>query len=184
MAEAEESCHNHGVIPPRTRLALGLALLFTPLGGGCSTQDGSGAPETAAKGDDGDGAAQDAASKGTPGATAPTGDVDESSEAPPATPSSQDAEKTAVPDDAPSCGGFAGLRCPDGLTCIDDPRDDCDPKRGGADCMGVCVANCEDQARSYKSRDPEMCARMRFACGEGESYFGDACGCGCLSAAG
>jgi hypothetical protein len=37
------------------------------------------------------------------------------------------------------CGGFAGLVCPDGLTCVDDPTDDCDPERGGADCMGVCV---------------------------------------------
>lgn len=37
------------------------------------------------------------------------------------------------------CGGFAGIRCPSGLTCYDDPRDDCDPKRGGADCGGVCL---------------------------------------------
>ncbi|KAF2463130.1 uncharacterized protein BDR25DRAFT_246289, partial [Lindgomyces ingoldianus] len=39
----------------------------------------------------------------------------------------------------PRCGGFAGLPCPDGLKCVDDPRDDCDPKHGGADCIGVCV---------------------------------------------
>eukprot|EP00484_Ammonia_sp_Unknown_P006924 CAMPEP_0197075042 /NCGR_PEP_ID=MMETSP1384-20130603/211413_1 /TAXON_ID=29189 /ORGANISM="Ammonia sp." /LENGTH=436 /DNA_ID=CAMNT_0042513885 /DNA_START=26 /DNA_END=1334 /DNA_ORIENTATION=+ len=31
------------------------------------------------------------------------------------------------------CGGFAGLSCPDGQICIDDPRDDCDPDHGGAD---------------------------------------------------
>ncbi|KAF2003362.1 hypothetical protein P154DRAFT_410402, partial [Amniculicola lignicola CBS 123094] len=39
------------------------------------------------------------------------------------------------------CGGFAGFRCPtdEKYTCIDDPRDDCDPKRGGADCIGICV---------------------------------------------
>ncbi len=36
------------------------------------------------------------------------------------------------------CGGFAGIPCPAGLICIDDPRDDCDPKRGGADCIGIC----------------------------------------------
>ena len=38
-----------------------------------------------------------------------------------------------------SCGGFAGLPCPDGQTCTDDPSDGCDPQNGGADCPGVCV---------------------------------------------
>jgi hypothetical protein len=37
------------------------------------------------------------------------------------------------------CGGFAGLRCKDGKRCVDDPRDRCDPKHGGADCGGMCV---------------------------------------------
>jgi hypothetical protein len=37
------------------------------------------------------------------------------------------------------CGGFAGLSCPDGMSCVDDPNDDCDPDRGGADCIGICV---------------------------------------------
>jgi hypothetical protein len=37
------------------------------------------------------------------------------------------------------CGGIAGLRCPDGFDCVDDPRDDCDPQAGGADCGGVCT---------------------------------------------
>ncbi|SEO38064.1 Kazal-type serine protease inhibitor family protein [Nitrosovibrio sp. Nv6] len=37
-----------------------------------------------------------------------------------------------------SCGGIAGIPCPQGKTCIDDPSDDCDPKRGGADCPGIC----------------------------------------------
>lgn len=37
------------------------------------------------------------------------------------------------------CGGFAGLPCPVGFTCVDDPRDDCSPCRGGADCSGICV---------------------------------------------
>jgi len=40
----------------------------------------------------------------------------------------------------PFCGGFAGLPCPSGLTCIDDPTDDCDPLCGGADCGGICVS--------------------------------------------
>ena len=37
-----------------------------------------------------------------------------------------------------ACGGIAGTRCPQGKTCVDDPTDDCDPKRGGADCPGIC----------------------------------------------
>ena len=37
------------------------------------------------------------------------------------------------------CGGFAGLPCPDGQMCIDDPSDACDPNNGGADCGGICV---------------------------------------------
>ena len=37
------------------------------------------------------------------------------------------------------CGGFAGLRCPTDMKCVDRPGDDCDPKNGGADCIGICV---------------------------------------------
>lgn len=37
-----------------------------------------------------------------------------------------------------ACGGIAGIQCPHGATCVDDPNDDCDPKRGGADCPGIC----------------------------------------------
>ncbi|WP_327358290.1 hypothetical protein [Streptomyces sp. NBC_01304] len=44
-----------------------------------------------------------------------------------------------LPNDCPACGGFAGLTCPPGFVCMDDPRDECDPANGGADCMGVCV---------------------------------------------
>ncbi|HTK75144.1 MAG TPA: hypothetical protein VL371_07775 [Gemmataceae bacterium] len=38
------------------------------------------------------------------------------------------------------CGGFAGIPCPSGQTCIDDPNDSCDPANGGADCGGICVS--------------------------------------------
>ncbi|MBK7857628.1 MAG: hypothetical protein IPJ65_03160 [Archangiaceae bacterium] len=38
-----------------------------------------------------------------------------------------------------TCGGFAGLTCPSGQTCVDNPRDNCDPAHGGADCGGVCI---------------------------------------------
>ncbi|KAL2120034.1 hypothetical protein VTJ04DRAFT_6995 [Mycothermus thermophilus] len=37
------------------------------------------------------------------------------------------------------CGGIAGIPCKGGKKCIDDPRDDCDPRKGGADCGGICV---------------------------------------------
>ena len=37
------------------------------------------------------------------------------------------------------CGGFAGLPCPEGMSCVDDPDDSCDPANGGADCGGICV---------------------------------------------
>lgn len=37
------------------------------------------------------------------------------------------------------CGGIAGFPCPAGKRCVDDPSDDCDPARGGADCSGICV---------------------------------------------
>ena len=40
-----------------------------------------------------------------------------------------------------ACGGIAGIPCPDGMKCADDPADDCDPRQGGADCSGICIAN-------------------------------------------
>lgn len=46
-----------------------------------------------------------------------------------------------APSEPPMCGGIAEIQCPDGLICIDDPDDDCDPENGGADCSGICVAD-------------------------------------------
>ena len=40
--------------------------------------------------------------------------------------------------DGALCGGVAGLACPPGQVCVDDPRDGCAPP-AGADCAGVCV---------------------------------------------
>jgi hypothetical protein len=41
------------------------------------------------------------------------------------------------------CGGFAGFVCSDeSMICIDDPNDSCDPEKGGADCIGICVSSC------------------------------------------
>jgi len=36
------------------------------------------------------------------------------------------------------CGGIAGIPCPGGGKCVDDPSDGCDPNNGGADCGGIC----------------------------------------------
>jgi hypothetical protein len=47
--------------------------------------------------------------------------------------SSQDANRRR------SCGGIAGLPCPAGYVCVDDPGDECDPATGGADCPGICI---------------------------------------------
>ncbi len=43
------------------------------------------------------------------------------------------------PEDTLICGGIAGISCPNSLICIDDPSDNCDPKNGAADCIGICV---------------------------------------------
>jgi hypothetical protein len=80
------------------------------------------------------------------------------------------------------CGGIAGMPCPEGATCVDDPSDSCDPTQGGADCGGLC----QTPARPAECRDPafyvgssETCPRIRFTCDEGKQPFFDACGCGC-----
>lgn len=45
------------------------------------------------------------------------------------------------PPSSTFCGGFAGIACPAGQRCVDDPNDGCDPNKGGADCGGICVAD-------------------------------------------
>jgi len=44
-------------------------------------------------------------------------------------------------DPAPFCGGIAAIACPGQGTCVDNPNDGCDPRRGGADCGGLCECN-------------------------------------------
>jgi len=68
------------------------------------------------------------------------------------------------------CGGIAGIPCPDGLglECIDDPKDDCDPANGGADCGGVCVPKTEPPP------NPGFCGGFAgFPCPEGEECIDD-----------
>lgn len=40
-----------------------------------------------------------------------------------------------------SCGGITGKQCPINQVCVDNPSDTCDPKQGGADCIGICQSN-------------------------------------------
>ncbi len=69
----------------------------------------------------------------------------------------------------PSCGGFAGEACPDGLACTDDPRDTCDPGNGGADCPGVCVRE--------RELVTEACAKTRGdTCSTDADCVGGGCG--------
>ncbi|HLL02082.1 MAG TPA: hypothetical protein VK539_15935 [Myxococcaceae bacterium] len=88
------------------------------------------------------------------------------------------------------CGGFGGIQCPEGLRCVDDPNDSCEPTEGGADCGGICASadaerkapKCErkeDPRLSYVSRDPEQCLAILFLCPEGSTQFFNECGCGC-----
>ena len=79
------------------------------------------------------------------------------------------------------CGGIAGIPCPAGYECVDDPGDGCDPAAGGADCGGVCQRNhCTSAGRTYVWHDPDSCAVGRFTCADGQQYFFDSqCGCGC-----
>ncbi|WP_395804987.1 hypothetical protein [Archangium minus] len=81
------------------------------------------------------------------------------------------------------CGGIAGVPCPEGFACVDDPSDDCDPNNSGADCGGICQQekkpNCDDPNRTYVSKDPDKCAAIRFVCETGKEPFFDDCGCGC-----
>src|SRR5262245_5710283 len=48
---------------------------------------------------------------------------------------------TAVPtpEEYERCGGVIAIGCQDGYTCVDDPRDDCNPYKGDSDCVGICV---------------------------------------------
>ncbi|MGC4065109.1 MAG: hypothetical protein QM784_10780 [Polyangiaceae bacterium] len=62
-----------------------------------------------------------------------------------------------------ACGGIAGLPCPAGFTCVDDPRDDCSPCRGGADCGGICVeTTCQC--------NPKLICTQVLTCVDGKLY--------------
>jgi hypothetical protein len=46
---------------------------------------------------------------------------------------------TPDPEPGQFCGGIAGIQCPDGQICVQNPNSNCDPNLGGADCGGICV---------------------------------------------
>jgi len=48
-------------------------------------------------------------------------------------------EPPIIPHIGPQCSGILGTPCPEGLECIDDPRDICDPNDHWDDCIGVCI---------------------------------------------
>jgi len=88
------------------------------------------------------------------------------------------------PSEPVPCGGLAGIACPPEQVCVDDPRDDCDPTLGGADCLGICEAppSCWitlDPAKTYYG-NPDECETIRFDCPAGKFPFTDECGCGCV----
>jgi hypothetical protein len=68
-------------------------------------------------------------------ATVACGSVDDSEEASGSTVGAEQDLRHGVQH----CGGFAGLKCGAGLTCVDDPIDSCDPANGGKDCSGLCL---------------------------------------------
>jgi hypothetical protein len=58
-----------------------------------------------------------------------------------------------------------------------------DAKATGTSTKGACEQNechLEDPAYTYVGTSPEQCAVINFFCPEGESYFSDDCGCGCV----
>lgn len=79
-------------------------------------------------------------------------------------------------DPPPFCGGIAGFPCPGSGACVDDPRDDCDPTQGGADCGGICECQalglCVEGSRWDSSPlvcgcvpDEDPCDRVRCRAG-------------------
>ena len=87
------------------------------------------------------------------------------------------------------CGGIAGIPCPGGGQCTDDPSDSCDPTKGGADCGGQCVCGPERELCKvgyHWDSSPTACACVPTAvvgvpcgdkaCADGEYCCNASCG--------
>ncbi len=61
------------------------------------------------------------------------------------------------------CGGFAGFPCDDGYKCIDDPCDDCDPLKGGADCGGICIECPDSLSACFLNYAPVCCGGSTYS---------------------
>ena len=72
------------------------------------------------------------------------------------------------------CGGFAGIECPEGQVCVDNPNDDCDPANGGADCGGFCEDAPEPDPNSCEGSCGEQAAGGCW-CDDLCSVYGDCC---------
>jgi len=83
---------------------------------------------------------------------------------------------TPIAPKAPFCGGIAGIACPGSGSCVDDPADDCDPTRGGADCGGICECNIRALCIQGLVFDPspEVCACVPSDGGSGQECSADA----------
>jgi hypothetical protein len=69
-----------------------------------------------------------------------------------------DPQPRCVPVAEVSCGGFSGKACPGAGVCADDPRDTCDPNKGGRDCSGLCECQPTGLCRTGKwDSNPAVC---------------------------
>lgn len=48
------------------------------------------------------------------------------------------------------CGGPSVIKCPVGMSCVDDPHDKCDPTKDGLNCPGMCVAGGTGEEQKVK----------------------------------
>ena len=65
------------------------------------------------------------------------------------------------------CGGIAGIGCPAGYDCVDDPGDGCGPANG-ADCGGVCQPSGDASAcAAILCLEGSVCCDL---CGEGTCF--------------
>jgi hypothetical protein len=83
--------------------------------------------------------------------------------------------------DNPFCGGIAAFTCPGAGVCEDDPRDDCDPENGGADCGGVCVCSGPGGCAPGETWDVAKCGCVEHLadggvkCGDNTCEVGQVC---------